>query len=353
MAETDQLHDLRHILEHNLGLPFTEGNGIAVLPDEHEAALTPLIDAIRHAWRSVDLCTFDLPRGAGRTELAAALAERAQAGVKVRVVLDAVGARDAGKDFVRGCRSAGIRMSWFRPRALPASGRVSYRCQRRILVVDNLVGFTGGAGIASSPGHDVQLRVQGPAVRGLAGAFGQIWAEAGNGPPEVYLDPHEQPAAGNAICQVIRGSSGMGWDDLATAAHALLSAATKRVRIIAPYLLDEPAWIGDVALAVRDGVGVDIIVPGRVPPRRFGPATPDAVIGQLTAAQAMVWAFEPGLVHGALMIIDDAVALVGSVGVGRRGTDRDEELAVCVIDETVVTQLARKFNEALWSSRRL
>ena len=127
------------------------------------------------------------------------MSERAQAGVRVRLLIDALGGRLIENGLVDQMDRAGVQVEWFRKPLLKSPFKSNHRLHRKVCVVDGRIGFTGGVGIAEewcgdardeSEWRDTHLRVEGPAVDGLQSAFIQDWAESGR---PLYGDDDEFP----------------------------------------------------------------------------------------------------------------------------------------------------------------
>src|SRR5665213_1464209 len=165
----------RRVLEGVVGIPATENNQITVLNNGCEI-FPAMLDAVRAAEHTIDFLTFVYWKGAIGTELAEALGQRAKAGVRVRVLLDAWGSRPIEHRLIDDMMSAGVRLRWFRPLHRFRFGEVNHRTHRKVLVVDESIGFTGGVGISDLwqgdarnelEWRDTHFRVEGPAVDGL------------------------------------------------------------------------------------------------------------------------------------------------------------------------------------------
>src|SRR5262249_54084011 len=143
--------------------------------------------AIRSAKKTINYADYVFEEGQPSFEVAQALAERCRAGVRVNVLLDAVGSLYIPGEYRDAMVNAGCRVESFRPLGPFSLDRVNNRNHRRILVVDGLVGLTGGSGTSGkwggngrTPGHwrDTDVRVEGPVVEQLQGAFAENWLEA-------------------------------------------------------------------------------------------------------------------------------------------------------------------------------
>ncbi|WP_244874806.1 phospholipase D-like domain-containing protein, partial [Modicisalibacter luteus] len=147
-------------------------NGIEIFP--------LMLEAIRQARFSVDFLTFVYWKGEVARQFADGLTERASAGVRVRVILDAIGALKMSKTLIERMRAAGVDVVWFRPLARWKLWELDNRTHRKVLVCDSQTAFTGGVGIAEEwegdarnpdEWRDTHFQVEGPAVHGLQAAF--------------------------------------------------------------------------------------------------------------------------------------------------------------------------------------
>src|SRR5262245_62411696 len=121
---------------------------------------------------------------------------------------------------------AGVHIRWFRPFGRLHVGAYNHRTHRKVMIVDEGTGFTGGIGIADvwkgdarneHEWRDTHFRIRGPAVDGLRAAFLDNWAETD---PDLFSEGidrfPDQPAPGSALIQCVRGASETGWSDIAT-----------------------------------------------------------------------------------------------------------------------------------------
>ena len=353
-SRTDELHRLRRGLESLIGIPATEGNKVDVLRNGDEV-FPAMLEAIRSARRTIDLLAFQLGTGDIVEEFADALSERARAGVRVRVLVDAVGSRWLARAQVAAMRDAGVDLEYFRPVSSLRVWEHDNRTHRKVLVVDGAVGFAGGVntsqewtGNAQDPDHwrDTHLRIQGPAVDGLVAAFSTDWADANR--PICELDsefPPEQEKVGDSVVQVVRGSDGSGWSDIANVLAALLTLAKRRVRITSAYFAPDESFVRLLCDAGQRGVDVEVLVPGTNADQRFVQLAAEAQFEKLMDAGVRVWSYQPTMIHAKIVLVDDLVACVGSANFDRRSMKLNHEVEVVVLDPDVVAVLDRHFDE--------
>lgn len=351
-------------LEALLGLGTTHGNEVQVLRNGDEI-FPAMLAEIRGAEHSVDFLTFIWWQGRIGHEFAEALIERARAGVRVRVLLDALGARRIDRDLVSRMRDGGVHVAWFRPITNPRTFRLNHRTHRKVMVCDERIAFTGGVGIADQwlgdargPGEwrDTHFRVTGPAVNGLRAAFLDDWAEVTDGAglidPSVDRFP-AQPADGPSDVMVIRADDAPGWSDITTLVRALLQFAEQRIRIATAYFCPDEVTTGMLCGAARRGVDVQLLLPGPHADKRFVQLGGEQGYAQLLDAGVEVHCFQPSMLHAKIMLVDGAVANVGSANFNSRSLALDEEVNLVVFDADVVAQLEQHFDTDLERSREL
>lgn len=343
----DFAEDLRRRLEVVIGTPFTEGNSISVLRNGDEI-FPAMLAAIRAAESTVDLMTFVYWQGDIAVEFAEAMSDRARAGVRVRLLIDALGGRLIDKDLVDEMDEAGVQVEWFRKPLMKSPFKSNHRLHRKVCVVDGRVAFTGGVGIAEEwcgdarnehEWRDTHLRIEGPAVDGLQSAFIQDWAESDR---PLYDDRDEfpvQPQVGTSTVQIVRGSASLGWDDMQSAFHVMLCSAQERLRIATAYFAPDTDFLDTLCAAPARGVEVDLLLPGPHADKRVSQLTSEASYERLTDCGVRVWTFQPSMMHAKVMTVDGQAAVVGSSNFNRRSLDHDEEVVLIALDRGLAATL--------------
>lgn len=351
----------RRILEGLVGVPATEGNEITVLRNGDEI-FPAMLDAIRSSTETVDFMTFVYWTGDIAVEFAEALRDRAAHGVRVRVLLDAIGARLMDRALIDRMEEAGVVVEWFRKPTRVKPWEVNHRTHRKLLVCDEDVGFTGGVGIAEEwcgdarderEWRDTHVRVRGPAVDGLRAAFAQNWAETGHDLCDERDRFPDQPRVGDAIVQVIKGSAGAGWTDIGTMFDALLRSATDRIRLTTAYFVPDERFVQLLCDAAARGVDVCVLVPGPHADKRVVQLAGEAVYEQLLDAGIRVACFQASMLHAKVLTVDGAVAAIGSANFNSRSLAIDDEVNLVVLHEPTVATLDRHFDEDLARSEAL
>ena len=153
------VHDLAFLQTmHALtGSALSEGNRVEILRNGVQI-FPSMLAAIRAAKKTINLEFYIYWDGVVGKQFAEALAERARAGVKVNVILDAVGSSEMSADLVEFLQRNGISVEWYHPLRWYTLSRFNHRTHRKLLVVDGTVGFTGGVGIADEWLGDADAR---------------------------------------------------------------------------------------------------------------------------------------------------------------------------------------------------
>lgn len=347
-------------IESVTGFPTTPGNRVDVLRNGVEI-FPAMLDAIRSAERVIEFMTFVYWQGDIARRFADALAERARAGVTVRVLLDAYGAHPMDRALIERMREASCRVEWLRPlRRRP--GLIESRSHRKLLVCDGAVGFTGGVGIAAewegdardpSEWRDTHFRVRGPAVAGLRAAFADNWIEAVG---RLDVAPHQTrpaPLEDGAPVQVIPSSDRVGWNPAALVLSVLVEQARERIRIATPYFTPATDLLDRLCAAVERGVEVTVLVPGEHIDSRLSRLAGEATFARLLECGAAIHRFEPSMLHQKLVLVDDRAACVGSANVNGRSMRQDDEISMVLYGAEPIGRLAADFEADLARSTRV
>jgi cardiolipin synthase len=347
---------LRRRLEGLLGIPATEGNEITLLRNG-DRIFPAMLEAVRGAEHTIDFLTFVYWKGDIAHEFAHALAERATAGVRVRVLLDAIGGRLIDSRLIEHMSGCGVQVEWFRKplnRGLPISPfKQNHRTHRKVLICDEQVGFTGGVGIAEewcgdardeTEWRDTHVRVVGPAVDGLAAAFAQNWAETGH-PLLEQRDrfPDHAPAADGSVVQVSRGSASVGWNDMATLFRVMIESAQDSLQMTTAYFVPDETFRQLLLDAVARGVEVDVMLPGPHADKRVCQLASESLYSDLVEGGVRIWAFQPSMLHAKILTVDSLATVIGSANMNRRSMSHDEEVVLTILDPQVTQQLETDF----------
>lgn len=335
--------------------PIVGGNSVDLLLNGEEI-FPSMLEAVRAAERTITYAQYFYEDGPVARDLAEALAERCRAGVGVSVLLDAFGTLGMPREYTDLLRRAGCHVAWFRPLTQEIFNRANYRNHRRILVVDGRIGFTGGSGVSrkwmgngrvENHWRDTDVRVQGPAVEFLQGAFAENWLETtgivlGG---EAYFPRPLQPK-GQVYAQVIRSSPAGGSFGMYTAFLLAIASARRSIYITNPYFVLDRAMQQELVLARRRGARVVVLVPGAIDHNIVRQAS-RGQFGRLLRAGIDVWEYRAGLLHAKTMVIDGVWSTVGSTNLDNRSFALNDELNLVVYNAGVGRRMQQIFLDDL------
>lgn len=324
---------------------------------------TAALEAIRSAEQSVCLEAYIFQRSEIGKFYLDAMTERARAGVKVNVVLDAFGSARANKSYFKPLLDAGGCVAWYnRPRWYSLT-RVDNRTHRELLVVDGKVGFIGGAGVADQwfkgegdhpRWRDTLVRVTGEAVPNLQATFAENWLCAHG---ELLVGSRYFPeirCEQRTAALVINSTPTPGGSTRARVLFQMLLASAKSsISITTPYFLPDKGLVHDLCRAVERGVRVRILVPGRKSDHVLTRSTSRGGYGPLLKAGAEVFEYQPSMIHAKVLIVDGLWAVVGSTNFDNRSFGINDEVNLAVRDEGFAARLESDMAHDLADSRRV
>lgn len=301
------------------------------------AALLGLMRTIDSASHSLDVCTFVFANDEIGNQVAKALLRAVARRVMVRLLVDAVGSMHVPQSMLRQLQEGGVQVQRFMPLFHnPMRGRTNLRNHRKLAIADRQYLWSGGRNLAveyfiSKPGRpawvDLSYEVHGPLAEMAAVQFTGDWLAASGRPTGPAAETTPQASVPDNL---LASSSGAGhawaqWvpsgpDHADDTVHTLLLAgayqAQRRIVAVTPYFVPDDALLEAWCLACRRGVQVRLLVP-RQSNHRLADWARERALRELAAAGAQVW-LASGMVHAKAVIIDDDLALSGSLNLDAR-----------------------------------
>ncbi len=311
------------------------------------------LDAIRKAKSNVNLLFYEFLQGSVADRFLDALIERARAGVRAKLIVDAIGSHSTSDSYFQGLRAAGGRAEWFHAFGWGTWTHMDNRTHRKLITVDGELGFIGGAGIADhwltgsadrDPWRDTMLRVRGSAVAGLVSVFSENWVECSG---EILSGAEQFPAPdkpGASTCLVINSTPHGGSTKARILFQGLIDSARKEIQLTTPYFLPDRSARNALIRAVRKrNVKVQIITAGSKGDHPTLSKLSRAMTLGLIKAGIQIFEYQPGMIHAKLMTIDGVWTVGGSTNFDHRSFALNDEVNVAVMDRELAATIGQDF----------
>jgi cardiolipin synthase len=333
-----------------LGPPMLENNEVTILQNGDEI-FPAMLAGIRSAQRTITMENFLLKEGKVANAFVDALIERADAGVKVHLLQDAMGCSSVYGSVMNRLRRSRVDLEVFR---FFSPTQMNFRTHRKLLVIDGGIAFIGGVGIAddwrgdgctAGCWRDTHYRIRGTAAAQAQQAFIDNWMQTrGELLHGADYFPKLEPC-GERLCQVFKSSAGEGSDNARLMLLLSIAAARKRVCIANAYFIPGTLCRRTMVEACRRGVKVEIITPGPDFDSQRVRMAGKSRWRPLLEAGARIYEYQPARYHCKYIIIDDLWASVGSANFDNRSLCLNEEANLNVMDRTFCAEHLRIFEE--------
>lgn len=343
-----------------VGHPLTHGDAYVVHTNGADA-FPAMIAAINKASTRVAFESYIFADGDIGEQFTAAFEAAARRGVRVRMVLDALGSKKLGREMVERLKAAGVAIGWVNPLIGASIQDANYRTHRKALVVDGTVAFVGGIGVADQwlhsekqapPWRDTQVELRGPVVSDIEAAFNQNWILTG-GVVEPEVAPKGPAPAGTGESIVVWSARQGGENEMKLLYLLAIAAARHRVDIESPYLITDESSKWSIREARRRGVRIRLLVEGdktdAKPVKYAGRADYEDLLEQ----GVEIAEYQPTMMHAKAAVVDDTLSIVGSANFDNRSLEMNDELNVAVFDRAFAARLREDFERDLTQSKKL
>jgi cardiolipin synthase len=323
-----------------LGPPIIEGNKIDVLLNGDQI-FPSMLDAIRHAQKTITFETYIYWSESIGREFAEALAERARSGVKVHLMLDFIGSIKMDQQQIEAMRAAGVQVQRYHKPVWWKLARLNNRTHRKLLIIDGKIGFTGGVGVAdqwrgnaqdANHWRDTHFRVEGPVVGQMQAVFTDNWTKATG----VVLDGEEYfpplQKVGTMPAQMFSSSPTGGSESMHLMYLMAIAAARRTIDLSSSYFVPDELASKALVAAARRGVKVRIITPGKNIDSDVVRSASRERWGPLLAAGVRIAEYQPTMYHVKALVVDSQLVSVGSTNFDNRSFSINDEANLNVMD---------------------
>lgn len=295
------------------------------------------------------------------TRICDALIERAQAGVKIKIIYDHIGSIGVSNKFFKKMKAAGIEaFPFFKVAFPPFATRINWRNHRKLVVIDGEVGYIGGMNIADryidggkfDRWTDTHLRITGPAVGALQFSFAVDWQFMGRELIEETAIPSAAHPAGNAGMHLLSCGPTSEWSNIAYLLLKAIGNAKKRIFIQTPYFLPTESLLKALQVAALSRVDVRVMIPRKSDSYILDYASRSYIFECLRAG-VKIYFYNAGMLHSKSVVIDDDFSSIGSANIDFRSFEHNFEANMFIYSRKVNKEMQTIFIEDMHQSTRV
>lgn len=343
---------------------YTEGNEAELITDGNELLIS-MLDDIRASEKSIFAEYFIIKNDLIGKKFIRELTFAAERGVDVKLLIDTQGSRRIGKRALKDYLNAGGKIGYFFPPMLFRFGiriglNLNYRNHRKIVVIDEKIGYTGGYNIANEYcdmvprfGHwrDSHVRIRGDAVKELLGRFILDWRfttkEIMPIPTDIGTD-----YIGNKGIQIVSCGPEAPKQEIKRAFMKMITTSKKSIYIQSPYFVPDQSMLESLKMAAQSGVDVNVMIPCK-PDHIFVYWATYSYVGELLRSGGKVYIYDGGFLHAKTITSDDEVSSIGSCNFDIRSFKLNFETNAFIFDSDFALKMKESFYEDLKYSHEL
>lgn len=348
---SEKLNDLVLYLLNTNNSIYTANNDVKIYNDATEHYMDLIAD-IREAKKSINMLYFIIRDDDISKKIVSALTKKALEGVEVRVLYDDFGCLRTSKHIFKPLIQAGGRVCAFFPVKLGSYSKINHRNHRKIVVIDNEIGYMGGMNIGDeymgkkkpSPWRDTHMRIIGESVIYMQKTFMLDWLFSTGEDMAVDLRRFfERPEGnvGNVGMQIVASGPDTAEEPIKCGMIKMISNARKTIYLQTPYFVPDKPFLTALRMAAKSGVDVRVMIPG-VPDKSYVYYSTFSFIGELLDAGARVYTY-PGFLHSKTMSSDGDVVTIGTSNTDIRSFQLHFEINAFIYGSDVVAEYNRKF----------
>jgi cardiolipin synthase len=345
--------------------PLMRG-GKAQLLNNGDEIFPALLDALRDARRTINFMVYIWEPGRAADQVVEVLAERARAGVQVRLLLDGFGAHGA-RDGLRVLEEAGAVLTFFNPLVPGWLAGAYKRNHRRAIVIDGETAFTGGAAIgdrwlgdAQDTEHwrDVMVEVRGCLATNLQSAFTQLWANTTGEilvGDDFYPPDPDNKGAGEGLSRHVNviSSPASGSHPLRVFFLVTLACARHSIYLANAYFAPDRSTRATLAERARGGVDVRLLLPNRHTDAPMVRWAGQHYYRELLDAGVRIYEYQPTMYHAKMLVVDGVWSVMGSANMDIRSKELNQEGVIGILDDGFGRQVQETFMADLAQAREI
>lgn len=365
-ADLEYFYPLAKMIQEDARNIFSDDNRVDVLING-EQKFPRLLEDLRNAKEHIHIQYYIYDNDVIGNEIADILIEKHKAGVEVKFIYDDFGASSIRKTLVRRLNAAGVpNYPFYKIKLIALANRLNYRNHRKIVVIDNKVGYVGGINVADkyinqekSKGYwrDTHLRIEGLSVLSLQMIFLGDWQFCADENienitkyfPRNNLSGNEY---GDKVVQVISSGPDSNYPSILFALNRAILLSKKTVWLTTPYFIPEETLTDALIMASLSGVDIKLLVPMHSD-SAFVNTCASSHYEEMLEAGVEIYRYTKGFVHAKTMVCDEKIAFVGTANLDQRSFDLNFEVNAVVYNKELAQQLSNAFMEDLKHAEKL
>jgi cardiolipin synthase A/B len=352
-----------HTIELFTGTHIEPGNRVEIMLNG-EGTYPQLWKDIASAKKTITVQMYYSQPGAVADTMAKYLTERARAGVRVLVLLDAFGSQPLTKEWVKGLKAAGVEFAWLRPLRWYTLHKAAQRSHVRVVVVDGRVGYTGGFGLAdywlgdgrhNDQWRETNVRFGGPTVAALQAAFAAGWAETQGEllTGDMFFPPVAFEDRGTVNAGLMHSLPTIGSTPAERFLALTIAGSRKTLYISNSYFVPNSDFCNLLIKAARKGVDVRVLTVGEKTDVKTTWYAGRALYEGLLEGGVKIYEYKPTMMHAKTIVVDGLWTAVGSMNFDNRSIAFNNEAQIVALDSGVGQQMDSIFLEDLKYSEEM
>ncbi len=343
-----------------MGAPYYECNKARIF-DNGKEKFDILIQDLRRARRFIYLQYYIFEDDRIGNTIADILISKAKSGVKVKVIYDHLGNFKVKRKFYRRMREAGVEVyPFFKISLLHLGARINWRNHRKLCLIDGRVGYIGGMNVADryidggkfGVWRDIHLRVTGPILRSFNHSFCYDWNFMGRPIPDDFTPVDAKTSDGEIGMQLITSGPTGQWGNISLMFLKAIGNAKKSIYLQTPYFLPTEGLLRALQAAALSKIDVRVMIPRKSDSAMLRHAS-FSYIKDCLRAGIKVYLYEPGMLHGKVIIVDDDFVTVGSTNFDFRSFEHNFEANIFVYSKDFNARMTDIFMRDLEESTRV
>jgi cardiolipin synthase len=282
---------------------------------------------------------------------------KAEQGVTVRFIYDDFGSHGLADNTIEMMRLANIQVfPFFEVKFYLLANRINYRDHRKIIIVDGLIGFTGGINVSDryvNTGEagrlywrDTHVMIEGPAVNSLQYHFIANWNFCTDETLEInrmfFPNIFEKKENHEDLVQIVAGGPDYPTSGIMLSFFTAIVNARERVYITSPYFIPNESIYDALKKAALSGKDTRLLLPG-ISDSKIVNAAARSYFKDLLSCGVRIFLYQKGFIHAKTMVVDQNLSIVGSANMDGRSFDLNFEINAVVYSKKICTELSEAY----------